>query len=487
MTQTVQQLPSARRRLDPLERLELLCDPGSLRVLRSHVASVRLGAKARPGDGVIGGSGRVEGRPVYCYAQDSSFAGGSLGAAHADTITEVLRLAGRARAPVVGFVDSGGARLQEGVAALDGYGRVFREIVALSAVVPQISVICGAAAGGAAYSPALTDFVVMDREAAMFLTGPAVVREAIGEDVTAAELGGASVHERSGVCELVAESEADAVHAARELLSYLPQSAYDEPPRRPVAVPEEGGDPGALVPRSPRRVYDVRLVIDELADSGSALEVAPRFARNMVTSLARIEGRPVGFIANQPRHLGGTIDWAAARKAARFVRICDAYGLPLVVLVDAPGFLPGSAQERAGVQREGAKLLHAFAEATVPKLTVVLRKAFGGAYITMNSKALGADLAAAWPDAEIGVMGGQQAASVINRREIAAAADEASERASRGAAYAAEHLGAAVAAREGAIDAVIEPADTRSWIAWGLGSFGGRSGGRRARSGNFPL
>ncbi|MFL5826593.1 MAG: carboxyl transferase domain-containing protein, partial [Thermoleophilaceae bacterium] len=198
MTQTAQQLPSARRRLDPLERLELLCDPGSLRVLRSHVASVRLGAKARPGDGVIGGSGRVEGRPVYCYAQDSSFAGGSLGAAHADTITEVLRLAGRARAPVVGFVDSGGARLQEGVAALDGYGRVFREIVALSAVVPQISVICGAAAGGAAYSPALTDFVVMDREAAMFLTGPAVVREAIGEDVTAAELGGASVHERSG-------------------------------------------------------------------------------------------------------------------------------------------------------------------------------------------------------------------------------------------------------------------------------------------------
>lgn len=492
MTQTAPAIDRAQASepLSPLERLELLCDPGSVRLLRTHVESLRLGDRARPGDGVVGASGRVEGRQVFAYAQDQSFAGGSLGPAHADTIVEVLRLAGRARAPVVGFVSSGGARLQEGVAALDGYGRVFRETVRLSGRVPQISVVCGVAAGGAAYSPALTDFVVMDRDAAMFLTGPGVVREAIGEEVTAAELGGAAVHERSGVCELVAGSQAEAVLTARRLLSYLPQSAWDEPPQRfaPASPPQPGeGDLRAIVPREQRRVYDVREVVRALADDGSTLEIAPRFARNMVTALARIGGRPVGFVANQPRHLGGTIDCLAARKAARFVRLCDAYGLPLVVLVDSPGFMPGTAQEGAGVIREGAKLLHAFAEATVPKLTVVLRKAFGGAYITMSSKSLGADFVAAWPDAQIGVMGGAQAASVIHRREIAAADDPVRERERLAAAYARERLGARLAAREGVVDTLVEPAETRAFLESGLDALAGRAEGRSGRSGNLPL
>ena len=398
---------------------------------------------------------------------------------------KVLRLAGRAGAPVVGFIESGGARMQEGTAALAGYARIFRANAALSGRVPQISVITGTSAGGGSYSPALTDFVIMTREAAMFLTGPGVVREVMGEDVGAAELGGTGVHERNGVCHCVAEDSAGAIALARELLAYLPQSAWSLP-EPGVPEPPATEDPGAVVPSDQRRVYDVREVMDALVDAGRHVEIAPRWARNIVCAFARIEGRPVGVVANQPRMLGGVLDADSATKAARFVRTCDTYGLPLIVLVDTPGFLPGTRQERGGVIRHGAKLLHAFAEATVPRLTVVLRKAYGGAYITMNSKDLGAHFSFAWPSAQIGVMGAEQAIGIVRRRELADADDPDAVRSRLAAEYADEHLSAAAAAREGFVDEVIDPVDTRARLAWGLSSLPSRDG-RTAQSGNIPL
>jgi acetyl-CoA carboxylase carboxyltransferase component len=480
---SVSREPAAR--LGPHERLERLCDPGSLQVIRTEVMSARMGAKARPGDGVVGAAGRVGGRPVFAYAQDASFAGGSLGAQHADTIVRILELAGRARAPVVGFVESGGARLQEGISALGGYGRIFRANSALSGRVPQISVITGTSAGGGSYSPALTDLVIMTREAAMFLTGPGVVREVMGEDVGAQELGGAGVHERNGVCHCVAEDVAGAIGLARELLSYLPQSAWDVPEPGPPEPPATE-DPGLPVPEDQRRVYDVREVMDAIVDAGRHLEIAPRWARNVVCAFARLDGRPVGVVASQPRMLGGVLDADSATKAARFVRTCDTYGLPLIVLVDTPGFLPGTRQERGGVIRHGAKLLHAFAEATVPRLTVVLRKAYGGAYITMNSKDLGAHLTFAWPSAQIGVMGAEQAIGIVRRRDLAEADDPDAVRGRLAAEYADEHLSATAAARAGFVDEVIDPADTRARLAWSLATLPPR-GGRNAQTGNIPL
>lgn len=455
-------------RLAPRARLELLCDPGTFAPLRSSVVSPRLGRGASPGDGVVSGAGRIDGRPVFCYAQDPGFIGGSLGAAHADSIVRVMELAGAAGAPVIGFVESGGARLQEGHAALAGYGRIFRASVALANRVPQISIVTGVSAGGGAYSPALTDFVVMTESARMFLTGPQVVREALGEEVTMADLGGPAVHGRNGVCQLVAADDAGAAAVARELLGYLPQRlgaglcAFAEP------APPPEGSPADRVPGDPRRVYDVRGVARAIFDGGTLLELGAEWARNMVTGLARVEGRPVGVIANQPRRLGGVIDAAAAEKGALFVAACDRLGLPLVVLVDTPGFMPGTRQERGGVIRHGASLLRAFAAATVPKLTVVLRKAYGGAVITMNSKDLGADLVFAWPGAEIGIMAARQAVGIVHRREIAAAGDAQAARDALAAAYAEEHLGATAAAAAGFVDEVIDPPTTRARLAWAL-------------------
>jgi acetyl-CoA carboxylase carboxyltransferase component len=461
--------PRPQHQLSALERLELLCDPGSLEVIRSDVLSLPMGAKARPGDGVIGGSGLVEGRPVFCYAQDPTFAGGSLGEAHANTIVRVLELADRARAPVVGFVSSGGARMQEGVAALGGYGRVFHRTVRLSGRVPQISVITGLSAGGGAYSPALTDFVVMTQESSMFLTGPAVVREALGEDVSAGQLGGTRVHERNGVCQFVSPSDLDAAYLARELLGYLP-SHRDVPAPRVSARAPSGRDPGSIVPTEARRVYDVRDVIAALVDGGELLEVAAGWARSIVTTLARIDGRTVGVIANQPKYLGGVLDAASAQKGARFVSKCNAFGIPLLVLVDTPGYMPGTRQESAGVIRFGATLVHAFAEATVPRVTVILRKAFGGAYITMNSKDLGADYVFAWPQAEIGVMGARPAVGIIHRRELAAAGDPAAVRDRLAEQYEHTQLRPQVAASTGYVDELIAPSQTRSRLAWAFRS-----------------
>jgi acetyl-CoA carboxylase carboxyltransferase component len=459
-------------RVTPLERLELLCDRDSLALIRSEVISPAMGAKARSGDGVVGGSGTIDGRPVFCYAQDPSFAGGSLGEAHANTIARVLELAERGRAPVVGFVSSGGARMQEGIAALGGYGRIFKRTVALSGRVPQISIVTGVSAGGGAYSPALTDWVVMTDESTMFLTGPGVVREALGEDVNAQQLGGTRVHERNGVCHFVARDDLDAARLARDLLGYLPSHSGATPPRAP-REPASGRDPSAPVPDEPRRVYDVRSVIRALVDGDELLEISAGWARNLVTGMARIDGRPVGVIANQPRYLGGVLDAASSEKGARFVTKCNSFGIPLLVLVDTPGFMPGTRQEAAGVIRLGATLVHAFAQATVPRITLIVRKAFGGAFITMNSKDLGADYVFAWPGAQIGVMGAKPAVGVIHRRELAAAEDPEAERERLAALYAEAQLGPQVAASTGYVDELIAPSDTRARLAWAFNSLAG--------------
>jgi acetyl-CoA carboxylase carboxyltransferase component len=427
----------------------------------------------------------VDGRHVYCYAQDAAYVGGSVGEAHAATIVEILQLAGRARVPVIGFVESAGARMQEGLAGLSGYGAIFREHVRLSGRVPQISVVCGPAAGGSSYGPALGDFVIMTGRASMFLTGPAVVAEVTGEDVDMASLGGARVHERNGVCHFTAPTEADGALMARDLLDYLPQHAGEAPRVWPSIAP---GDlaPGRTVPSQARRVYDVRHLASALVDGGRLMEVSPRWARNVVCAMARLEGRAIGIVANQPRHLGGVLDTEAAQKAARFVRMCNAFGLPLLVLVDTPGFLPGSRQERDGVIRHGAKLVHAFAEASVPRVSVIVRKAFGGAFIAMNSKALGADHVFAWPDAEMGVMGAEQAVGILDRREIAAAEDPAAHRRRLAGAYASEHLGAESASADGFVDEIIAPDCTRQRVA---ACFDVLADVPRAEpnAGNFPL
>jgi acetyl-CoA carboxylase carboxyltransferase component len=429
-----------------------------------------LGDRAVEGDGVVAGAGSVDGRPIACYAQDGAFLGGSLGERHADAIVRVLGMAERAGMPVVSFVESGGARMQEGTAALAGYGRIFRQTVALTGRVPQISVVSGASAGGGAYSPALTDLVIMTEDAAMFLTGPGVVREALGEEIDAAGLGGPHVHARNGVCHLVEPDESAAAARVRALLSYLP-SGPGAPPVRACAAAPVHADPGELVPAAPRSAYDVRDALGGILDAGSVQELWPRWARNMVCGFARVDGRPVGVVANQPRYLGGVLDAEGSEKAARFVRFCNDYGLPILTFVDTPGFMPGSRQEQAGVIRRGAELVRAFASARVPKFTVILRKSYGGAYITMNSRDLGADLVLAWPEAELGIMSARAAVGIVNRRELRVAGDPEAERDRLADAYAHEHLRAESAAAAGFVDEIIAPAETRDRLAAALEAF----------------
>ena len=460
----------ARRRIDEL------CDPGSFQPLRTAVRSHR-SRRSQPGDGVLGGSATIDGRPVFLYAQDPSFLGGSLGAEQARSIIRLLASARQSGVPAIGLIHSGGARLDDGAAALEGYGGIFVEHVRSSGWIPQVSVIYGTSAGGGCYSPALTDLVVICAEASMFLTGPKVVAEVLGERVDREQLGGSAVQAANGVAQLVAADELAAAAAVRAFLSYLPANSEAEPPVFSPAPPSSG-DPGAFVPGSPRRVYDVLDVIGALADEDSVLELAPRWARNLVVALARLDGRPVGIVANQPRHLAGVLNSAGAEKGAWFVELCDRFGLPLVVLEDTPGFMPGSREEGRGVIRHGAKLVRAFAGATVPRITVILRKGFGGAFITMNSLALGADLVLAWPGAEIGIMASTQAVGITARREIEAAADPEAERDRRAAAYAAEHTAAAVAAARGTVDEVIEPEATRGRLIAALVTLGTR---RRTR------
>lgn len=377
-----------------------------------------LGDKRPDGDGVVTGTVTVDGRTIGLFAQDPTALGGSLGAVHAQKISMVMDRAARARTPVVGLLDSGGARIQEGIAALDGYGHIFRRNVQSSGRVPQISVVLGPCAGGAVYSPALTDIVIMAADRAhMFVTGPRVVKAVTFEDVSLADLGGAEVHGTvSGVAHLVADDVDGALALTRRVLSYLPSSAWDTPPIAPPQPPEVLQD----IPTDHRQPYDVRQTIRGIIDGGSLLELSEGHARNIVTAFARMDGQPVGVVANQPMVLAGCLDIAASEKAARFVRMCDAFGLPLVVLVDVPGFLPGTGQESAGIIRKGAKLLYAFAEATVPRITIILRKAYGGAYIVMNSRNLGADAVYTWPGAEIAVMGAEGAVDVLHRKAIMA-------------------------------------------------------------------
>nr|BFE50837.1 acyl-CoA carboxylase subunit beta [Saccharothrix mutabilis subsp. capreolus] len=478
------------------ERLDLLLDEDSfveIDLYRQHQARGMKISENRPySDGVVAGSGTIHGRRVFVYSQDFSVFGGSLGAAHAAKIHKVMDLAIATGCPIIGLNDSGGARIQEGVMALDGYGGIFRRNVEASGVVPQISVVIGPCAGGAAYSPALTDFTFMVRDTAkMYLTGPDVVEAVNGERVTHEELGGAEVHgSLSGVATFVHDDEESCLEDVRFLVSLLPGNNLDGPPvSEPVGATSDVRPALAdIVPTEPNKPYDMRAVLGELVDDGEFLEVHENWARNIICALARIDGRVVGVVGNQPMALAGVLDSTAAQKAARFVRFCDAFGIPLVTLVDVPGFLPGSEQEHGGAIRHGAKLLYAYCEATVPRIQVIIRKAYGGAYIVMDSRSIGTDLSLAWPTNEIAVMGAEGAVNVLFRRELAAAADPAALRAELIAEYTEQLMHPRYAAERGLVDDVIDPVQTRAAVARGLQMMATKRRGVPARKhGNVPL
>ncbi len=488
----------AAGKLTARERLESFFDPDTFTEIDPFVThridTFGLADRRPPGDGVVTGWGEVDGRPVCAFAQDATVFGGALGEAHAMKIVKIMETARKAGVPIVGLDDSGGARIQEGVLSLGGYGEVFFRNVALSGVVPQISLILGPCAGGAVYSPAITDFVIMARGTGeMFITGPDVVRAVTGEEVTMEALGGADAHATlSGVSHFTAASDKDAIALARRLLAYLPLNNLEEPPRAPPAAPPDSAarELAGLVPEDPNAPYDVHGVIDRVLDPASFLEVQPDWAANLVVGFARLAGRAVGVVANNPASLAGTLDINASTKGARFVRSCDAFNLPLVTFVDVPGFLPGTAQEHGGIIRHGAKLLYAYAEATVPLLTVILRKAYGGAYDVMCSKHLGGDLNLAWPTAEIAVMGAEGAVNILFRREIEQAPGTEREalRARRTEEYRREFLNPYLAAERGYIDDVIDPAETRDRLVRGLSLLASKRDDRPPRKhGNIPL
>ncbi|MEV6101808.1 acyl-CoA carboxylase subunit beta [Nocardia sp. NPDC051981] len=457
-------------KLTAYERIDLLLDPGSfqeIEALRRHRATgFGLEHRRHHTDGVVTGWGTVDGRTVFVFAQDFRILGGALGEAHAQKIHKVMDLALAAGAPLVGLYDGAGARIQEGVTALAGFGGIFARNTKASGVIPQISVILGPCAGGAAYSPALTDFVFMIRETAqIFITGPDVVAAVTGERVTMNELGGADIHSRtSGVTHFTYDDEPYCLHDVRHLLSMLPANNRQHPPTVVCTDPPDRRNESLydLVPLDGNRPYDVRAVIEEIVDDHEIFEVHEQWAANVVCAFARLDGHVVGVVANQPNMLAGVLDIAASEKAARFVQLCDAFNIPLVTLIDVPGFLPGVAQEHGGIIRHGAKLLYAYCNATVPRVSVVLRKSYGGAYIVMDSRSIGADLALAWPSNEIAVMGAEAAANVIFRREINAAKDPEAMRQNKIAEYRSELVHPYYAAERGLVDDVIDPADTRS-------------------------
>jgi acetyl-CoA carboxylase carboxyltransferase component len=465
------QAQQAKGKLTARQRLELLFDEGSfteIEALRRHRATgFGLESRRPHTDGVVVGWGLVHGRTVFAYAHDFRIFAGALGEAHAEKIHKIMDLAESAGAPIVGICDGAGARIQEGVTALAGYGGIFQRNVRNSGVLPQISVIVGPCAGGAAYSPALTDFVFMVRDIAqMFITGPDVVQAVTGEAISHEGLGGAGVHAtQSGVASFSYTDEESCLNDVRYLLSLLPSNNREAPPHAPA-----GSDPVTrrtenlldLVPVEPTQSYDMRQVIAEIVDGGEFFEVHEHWAANVVCALTRLGGQVVGIVANQPAHLAGALDIQASEKAARFVQFCDAFNIPLVTLVDVPGFLPGVDQEHDGIIRHGAKLLYAYCNCTVPRIQLILRKAYGGAYIVMDSRSIGADLALAWPTNEIAVMGAEAAANVVFRREIAAASDPELTRAERIAEYRQELVHPYYAAERGLIDDVIDPAETRS-------------------------
>jgi acetyl-CoA carboxylase carboxyltransferase component len=460
----------ARGKMTAYERLELLFDPGTfteVEPLRRHRATGFGLERRRPaGDGVVTGWGLVHGRTVFAYAHDFRVFGGSLGESHAEKIHKIMDMAEAAGAPLVSLSDGAGARIQEGVTALAGYGGIFRRNVAAAGVIPQISVILGPCAGGAAYSPALTDFVFMVTGLSqMYITGPDVVKAVTGEDVSHEELGGAHTHATmSGVATFVHESETECLEEVRYLLSLLPSNNREGPPVVPCDDPADrrGDALLTIVPADPRQSYDMRRVVEEIVDHGDFFEVHERWARNVLCGFARLGGQTVGVVANQPSALAGVLDSRASEKAANFIEFCDAFNIPLVTLVDVPGFLPGRDQEQNGIIRHGAKLLYAYCAATVPRISVILRKAYGGAYIVMDSRSIGTDLAFAWPTNEVAVMGAEGAANIIFRREIAASDDPEATRSRLVKEYRSELMHPYYAAERGLVDDVIDPAETRA-------------------------
>ena len=480
------------------ERIEMLVDPDSFTEIDEFARhrSTQFGMeKNRPyGDGVVIGTATVDGRPIALYSQDFTVMGGSLGEVHAEKIVKIAEFALKSGIPLIGINDSGGARIQEGVASLNGYGKIFRLNTRSSGVIPQISLILGPCAGGSAYSPALTDFTVMVNETShMFITGPDVIKTVTGEEVGMEELGGARTHNtRTGNSHYLAENEDDAIDYVKALLSYLPSNNMDAAPHLPATetLEKKASDIAldTLIPDSPNQPYDMKVLIQALVDEGEFLEVHALYAPNIVVGFARIEGESVGIIANQPNQLAGTLDINSSEKAARFLRFCDAFNIPILTLVDVPGFLPGTEQEWDGIIRRGAKLLYAYAEASVPLVTLITRKAYGGAFIVMGSKYLGSDINFAWPSAEIAVMGAQGAVNILYRKELSDAKDPNAKRAELVNDYNESLANPYLAAERGTIDTVIEPSQSRAHITKAFRTLKTKRDVLPARKhGNIPL
>lgn len=486
----------AKGKLTARERLNLLFDEGSFVELDAFVShrctNFDMANTVAPGDGVVTGYGTVDGRLVFAYAQDFTVLGGSLGEYHAEKIVKVQDNALKMGAPIVGLNDSGGARIQEGVNALSGFGKIFYRNTISSGVIPQISAIMGPCAGGAVYSPAITDFVYMvDKTSQMFITGPQVIKTVTGEDVSAEKLGGAMTHNTvSGVAHFIAANDEECIAQIRELLSYLPSNNMETAPAYETdddinrLIPEFED----LIPENPNKPYDIYDIIAKIADNGQYYDVQPHFAKNIVTCFIRIDGQTIGVIANQPKFLAGCLDINASDKAARFIRRCDAFNIPILSIVDVPGFLPGTDQEYGGIIRHGAKMLYAYSEATVPKVTLIVRKAYGGAYIGMCNKELGADMVFAWPSAEIAVMGPEGAANIVFKNEIKDAQDPAAKRQEKIQEYKDQFANPYKAAEMGYVDDVIDPVTTRQRLASAFDMLASKRLSLPAKKhGNIPL
>ncbi|CAM3745621.1 acyl-CoA carboxylase subunit beta [Aeromicrobium ponti] len=482
-------------KLTARERIDLLVDPGTFVELNPFIEhrSTDFGLENQkgPGDGVVTGYGKVNGRPIFLFSQDFTVFGGALGEMHAKKIANVMDLAAENGAPFVGLNDSGGARIQEGVVSLDGYGHIFYRNSIYSGVIPQISVIMGPCAGGAVYSPAITDFVFMvEKTSQMFITGPKVIETVTGEKISPEDLGGARVHNSiSGNAHFRGESEEGVIEQVRRLLSYLPQNNEEKPPMAEKDEDEDyRPDLTDVIPFDALRPYDVRKVIEQVVDEDTFMEVQQDFAKNIVVGLARIKGETVGLVCNQPKVMAGGLDIDSSDKASRFIRFCDSFNIPLITFEDVTGFFPGVKQEHGGIIRHGAKILYAYSEATVPKLTVILRKAFGGAYVALNSKSIGADLVYAWPNAEVAVMGPQGAANIIFAREIQNSEDPEATRAQKIEEYREKFANPYVAASRGMVDDVIDPRETRIKLVQALEMLRNKKETRpHKKHGNIPL
>ena len=483
-------------KLNARERLDLLFDAGTFRELDMFVSHrcTNFGMEEIdiPADGVITGHGKIDGRVAFAYAQDFTARAGSLGEMQANKICKVMDMAIKAGTPVIGMNDSGGARIQEGIDALSGYAEIFFRNSAASGVIPQISAIVGPTAGGAVYSPAMTDFIFMVKKSSyMFITGPNVIKAVTGEEINFEDLGGAMAHnEKSGVAQFACESDEDAIEQIRTLLSYLPLNNMEDPPYVPPTDDPNRADESldAIIPDNPNTAYDMKAVIRSIVDDGTFFEPHQYFAKNIVICFARLNGNSIGIIANQPSFLAGCLDIDASDKATRFIRFCDAFNIPLLTIADVPGYLPGSQQEWGGIIRHGAKLLWCYSEATVPKLLLITRKDYGGSYIAMCSRHLGADMAFAWPTAEIAVMGAEGAANIIHKREIDAADDPAEKREEKIAEYNDKFSNPYCAAQRGYVDAVIQPSQTRSRLIDALEAVATKREMRPAKKhGNIPV